>query len=245
MERFCERILMPPSDLTGPEDVLIVRIPAAAPRSATNAERGPDPRVARTRMAVAEAATTLFLRNGYQGTSVDDIASLARVSKRSVYNNFGDKDTLFTEIVLGYTATAQDFADRLVAGLPDATDVPTAIRELARRHLAAVAQPQVLRLRRLIILEATRFPELAAEYYRRAPGRVMNALTEAFGELHARGALNTPDPKRAAEHFSYLVLGATLDTALFDPDGPMPSPRELQRIADDGADAFLAAYRPS
>jgi TetR/AcrR family transcriptional repressor of mexJK operon len=222
-----------------PDDVLVLRI------AASSAARGPDPRVARTRAAVAEAATTLFLRTGYQGTSVDDIAALAQVSKRSVYNNFGDKDTLFTEIVLGYTATAEQFASRLVADLPSADDVPTAVRDLARRHLAVVTQPQVLRLRRLIILEATRFPDLAAEYYRRAPGRVVSALTQAFGELHARGELNAPCPERAAEHYSYLVLGATLDNALFDPDGPTPSPAELERIADEGAEAFLAAYRPA
>src|SRR5690242_2482712 len=115
---------MTPPDPAEQEDVLVLRIPATAPRTAGNAARGPDPRVARTRAAVAEAATTLFLRNGYQGTSVDDIASLAQVSKRSVYNNFGDKDTLFTEIVLGYTANAEHFATRLVADLPSATDVP-------------------------------------------------------------------------------------------------------------------------
>jgi TetR/AcrR family transcriptional regulator, mexJK operon transcriptional repressor len=229
---------MTPPEPDEPEDVLVLRIAAGA------AARGPDPRVARTRAAVAEAATTLFLRHGYQGTSVDDIAALAGVSKRSVYNNFGDKDTLFTEIVLGYTATAEHFAGLLVADLPSAEDVPAAIRDLARRHLAAVTQPQVLRLRRLIILEATRFPALAAEYYRRAPGRVVGALTDAFRELHARGELNTPDPARAAEHYSYLVLGAALDSALFDPDGPPPTEDELRRLADDGANAFLTAYRP-
>lgn len=239
--------MTPPDPAVPEEDVLVLRIPAASsrPGGAARAERGPDPRVARTRAAVAEAATTLFLRNGYQGASVDDIAALAQVSKRSVYNNFGDKETLFTEIVLGYTATAEHFAGRLVADLPAATDVPTALRELARRHLAAVTQPQVLRLRRLIILEATRFPELAAEYYRRAPGRVLSALTDALRELYARGELETPDPVRAAEHYSYLVLGATLDNALFDPDGPLPSPEERDRIADAGVAAFLAAYGPA
>jgi TetR/AcrR family transcriptional repressor of mexJK operon len=236
------------SDPTAHEDVLVLRIAAAASRAAdgpARTDRGPDPRVARTRAAVAEAATTLFLRNGYQGTSVDEIAALARVSKRSVYNNFADKQTLFTELVLGYTATAEDFAGRLVADLPDATDVPAAIRDLARRHLQAVARPQVLRLRRLIILEAARFPDLAAEYYRRAPGRVISALTEAFQLLHARGELNAPDPQQAAEHYSYLVLGATLDTALFNPDAPTPPEQELQRTAEHGANAFLAAYRPA
>lgn len=219
------------------QDVLVLRIPGGA-------ARGPDPRVARTRAAVAEAATTLFLRNGYQGTSVDDIAAQAQVSKRSVYNNFGDKQTLFTQIVLGYTATAEQLASGFVTDLPTAADVPSALRDLARRHLTAVTQPQVLRLRRLIILEATRFPDLAAEYYRRAPGLVLDALTHAFQELHARGELKAPNARRAAEHYSYLILGATLDNALFDPDGPTPSKRSLERVASEGVDAFLAAYRP-
>jgi TetR/AcrR family transcriptional repressor of mexJK operon len=207
-------------------------------------DRAPDPRVLRTKVAVVEAATTLFLRHGYQGTSVDDIAALAKVSKRSVYNNFADKEKLFTEIVLGFSATAEEFADRLVAGLPNAPDVSAALRDLARRHLATVTRPQVLRLRRLIILEATRFPGLAAEYYRRAPGRVMDALTAAFRTLHGRGELTAPDPKRAAEHYSYLVLGATLDIALFDPERPAIPAEDLERIADDGVNAFLTAYRP-
>ncbi|WP_019928941.1 TetR/AcrR family transcriptional regulator [Nocardia sp. BMG111209] len=234
---------MATEDPAAPEDVLVVRIPLSAPDVAARPARGPDPRAVRTRTAVATAATRLFLAKGYQGTSVDDIAAAARVSKRSVYNNFGDKQRLFTEIVLGATPTAADFTERLVAGLTEAADVPAALRELARRHLATVAQPAVLRLRRLIILEAGRFPELADEYFRRAPGRVIDALTGAFAALHERGALCAPDPRRAAEHYSYLVLGATLDTALFAPGAELPGPAELDRIADAGATAFLAAYR--
>ncbi|WP_063774356.1 TetR/AcrR family transcriptional regulator [Streptacidiphilus rugosus] len=206
-------------------------------------DRGPDPRTLRTRAAVAEAATTLFLRNGYQDTGVDEIAALAGVSKRSIYNNFADKQTLFTELVLGFTSTAGHFADELVGGLTEAEDLPAALHDLGRRHLRTVARPEVLRLRRLIIVEAARFPDLAAEYYRRAPGRVIAALTESFAELHRRGALTAADPGRAAQHFSYLVLGSTLDTFLFDPEGALPSPAELDRLADDAVTAFLAAYR--
>ncbi|MET9486462.1 TetR/AcrR family transcriptional regulator [Nocardia sp. NPDC006630] len=231
-------------DLGNPENMLVVRIPMAKPGGDLRPRQGLDPRAVRTRTAIAAAATTLFLHQGYQGTSIDDIAAAARVSKRSVYNNFGDKQRLFTEIVLGATPTAAEFTEQLVANLADAADVPAAIRSLARRHLAAVAQPHVLRLRRLIILEATRFPDLAAEYYQRAPGRVIDALTTAFQALHQRGELHAPDPRRAAEHYSYLVLGTVLDTALFTPDAPPPPPDELEQIADTGATAFLAAYCP-
>src|SRR2546423_11239144 len=89
------------------DDVLIVRVPADAPVAPRiRGERQADPRTVRSRAAIIEAATTLFLRSGYQGTSVEDIAALAAVSKRSVYNNFGDKERLFTEIVTGVAASA-------------------------------------------------------------------------------------------------------------------------------------------
>jgi TetR/AcrR family transcriptional repressor of mexJK operon len=86
------------------------------------------------------------------------------VSKRSIYNNFGDKESLFTELVLGFTSTAGQFAEQLVGGLTEADDLPGELHALGRRLLATVARPEVLRLRRLIILEAARFPALADEY---------------------------------------------------------------------------------
>jgi TetR/AcrR family transcriptional repressor of mexJK operon len=59
-----------------------------------------EPRSIRKRRAILEAATTLFLRNGYLGTSMDEIAALARVSKQTVYKAFSDKESLFSEIVI-------------------------------------------------------------------------------------------------------------------------------------------------
>src|SRR5580700_10175835 len=66
-------------------------------------------RSARKRRAIMDAATTLFLRNGYQGTSMDEIAALAAVSKQTVYKNFADKQQLFSHIVLGAAARADAF----------------------------------------------------------------------------------------------------------------------------------------
>ena len=82
---------------------------------------------------MVEAATALFLEHGYVDTSVDDIAARASVSKRTLHNNLGDEERLFTEIVLGATSTAEEFADGLVSSLRDADDVPAALHDLARR----------------------------------------------------------------------------------------------------------------
>ena len=60
-----------------------------------------EPRSTRKRRAILEAATTVFLRKGYLGTSMDEIAALAAVSKQTVYKHFADKERLFSEIVVG------------------------------------------------------------------------------------------------------------------------------------------------
>jgi TetR/AcrR family transcriptional regulator, mexJK operon transcriptional repressor len=222
-----------------------VRVSPARPgelRRGARVDRAQDPRTRRTRAAIVEAATTLFLRHGFQGTSTDDIARLAAVSKRTVYNNFGDKERLFTEIILGITVTAEQLAGEFAAELRHAEDVPSALRDVARRLLEAVTRPMVLQLRRLLIAEARRFPDLAREYYRGAPERTLGSLAAALGSLAERGALVVPDPQRAAEHLAFLVLGATLDRAMFEGEQSVPSNAELRRTADEAARAFLAAY---
>src|SRR5688572_7058892 len=77
--------------------------------------RAPDPRVVRSRAAVVEAARTLFMEKGYDGTTMDDIAALASIAKRTLYNNYADKAALFSEIVRDAIAYAEAF----VVGLGD------------------------------------------------------------------------------------------------------------------------------
>ena len=84
-----------------------------SPRPIDHAAEGPradDPRVVRTRAAVIDAARTLFLRQGYAGTTMDDIAALAGLTKRTLYNNYPDKAALFVQIAADAIAYAEHFA---------------------------------------------------------------------------------------------------------------------------------------
>jgi TetR/AcrR family transcriptional regulator, mexJK operon transcriptional repressor len=201
-----------------------------------------DPRVVRSRAAVLEAATRLFLRSGFAGTSMDEIAEAAGLSKRTLYNNFAHKEDLFREVVSASITLAERFAYHAAAELEDPDDLGAALTGLARRLAREVTGPPVVRLRRLLIGEAHRFPDLAADYYEQAPGRVMSTIATAFGRLAARGRLRVDDPVRAAEQFAFLVLGPALDRALFSGQDVPPDPDLLARAADDGVRTFLTAY---
>jgi TetR/AcrR family transcriptional repressor of mexJK operon len=196
-------------------------------------------RSARKRRAIMDAATTVFLRNGYVGASMDEVATLAAVSKQTVYKHFADKQSLFSEIVTGTVDEAGDRVHAEVLSLADSGDVEADLRDLARRQLALVMQPRVLQLRRLVIGEAGRFPELGRTFYERGPGRTMGALATAFERLAAVGALKLDDPALAAEHFNWLVMSIPLNQAMLLGDDEQP---DLDHYADEGVRVFLAAY---
>ena len=118
-------------------------------------------RTVRKRRAIVDAARTLFLRRGYAGTSMDDVAAAAAVSKQTVYKNFADKQRLFTEVITGDIARTEQEGATLPDGIRDAADLETALRAFARQHVADVLHPDLVRMRRVVLGEAERFPELA------------------------------------------------------------------------------------
>jgi len=212
---------------------------------ASTQARSGETRTARKRRAILDAATTLFLRDGYQATSMDQIAAAASVSKQTVYKQFADKQTLFRDIVTSIVAEVADPVAQQVASLTSSGDLEASLRDLARRLLAQVIQPRVMQLRRLVIAEAGRFPDLGRLFYQRGPGRTIDALAAAFESLAARGALQLEDPQLAAEHFNWLVISIPLNQVMLCGDAELPGPASLSHYADAGAWAFFAAYRPN
>lgn len=201
-----------------------------------------DPRITRSRALIMAAAARVFLEHGYPGTSVDDIAAEAGVSKRTVYNVFVDKAQLFAAIIGEAIDTAERFAVELAATLAEATDAATALTSLARELAASVLGGRVVPLRRLLIGEARRFPEFAVEYYDRAPGRVMTTIAAALRRFDERGQLRIDDAELAAEHFAFLAIGASLDRALFEAQTDAAGADAAMARAERGAAAFLRAY---
>lgn len=201
-------------------------------------------RSVRKRRAILDAATQVFLAHGYAGTTIDQIAATAAVSKPTVYKHFGDKQALFTEIVTRTVDEAAEPVHAEVAGLRDTGDLAADLRDLARRQLAVVMRPRLLQLRRLVIGEAGRFPELGRLFAERGPARTMADLAAAFRGLTERGLLAADDPELAAAHFNWLVMSVPLNRAMLTGDDTAPPAAELRRYADEGVRVFLAAYGP-
>jgi AcrR family transcriptional regulator len=203
--------------------------------------QGQEPRSDQRRRAILRAAAEIFMRDGYVGTSMDEIAAAASASKQTVYKHFTDKESLFTELVVSTVKEVSDQVHDEAIDLRDTDDLESDLRRVAHRQLEQVMTPEVISLRRLVIGEGRRFPGLAMTFFELGPLRTIDTLASSFDHLARRGLLSLGDAQVAAEHFNWLTMSTPLARAMFlgmdKPDGA-----ELEHYADEAVRVFLAAY---
>ena len=195
------------------------------------------------RSLIAQAALRLFLRTGFARTSVDAIAEEAGVSKRTIYNHYGDKESLFLSVVRetyeGMIAVLERLMDQYLTDVPDDAVEANIVAFSCDLALLAAQSSERSAVIRLMMTEASHFPELQDVQMR--PRGITGAIAERLTRLAARGLLDVPDPEEAANHLFSLTMGQMNNRTLF---GAIPvSDEEITRMASSGARAFLRAYR--
>jgi TetR/AcrR family transcriptional regulator, mexJK operon transcriptional repressor len=196
----------------------------------------------RKRAALLDAAETAFLRDGYAQAGMDDIVRAAGIAKQTAYAHFSSKDGLFTAVVERANGTAFRAAHAEAADPVDRSTLRATLVAFARQQLDAVLETRVLALRRLVIAEAERHPDLAAAFWRAGPEASIARLAERLAQLDRAGLIAAPDPRRAAEHLNWLVMGESVTAAMMLGAAGVPGPAERARIAETGVAAFLQAY---
>ena len=168
-------------------------------------------------------ALSVFLASGFGGATIDELAAAAKVTKRTLYAYFGDKDALFDAMV----------RDLAVGVSLDAASDHGTLEALAARIISRVHSDELVGLHRLVIAESGRFPELArilyshgdarhiarlAEHIRVERGEKYEALAEPLfslllGERHRRrllGLTPPPTPQQAAAHADWALSAVGL-----------------------------------
>ncbi|QZP07707.1 TetR/AcrR family transcriptional regulator [Caenibius sp. WL] len=191
---------------------------------------------ARLSEEILGAAEKTFLAQGFNGASVEAIATAAGTSKQTIYARFGTKERLF--VAVSNALLAYRFETRL---LEHAT-LRDKLLAVARQMLDAMLDPKMVRMYTIITAEAQRFPDLAraVDHDDTFPGRalILQILTEAAesGEVHCG------DPRKLMLMFQDMVLSAPLRSAAlglgkFDAPG-------LQEWATTAVDIFLKGLLP-
>ena len=187
---------------------------------------------------VLDGARVVFLRDGFEGASVDDIAREAGVSKATLYSYFPDKRLLFLEVASDQCCRQAE--DALVT--MDLTQPPRIVlRLVAERFLEFIFSEMGQRIFRICVAEADRFPELGQQFYQSGPMTMRAALTSYLEQSRARGELQIADLDLAADQFAELCKADLWPRLIFGIQSTF-STEERRRIVDGAIDTFMARY---
>ncbi|MDN3239671.1 TetR/AcrR family transcriptional regulator [Glycomyces tritici] len=193
----------------------------------------------RTGADLVATAREVFLERGYGGTTMDEVAARAQISKASLYREHQNKDALFAAVVHAWAGAGRDAMRPHLERLARCGDVREGLVELANLMRAGILSPAVLNMRRLVTSEARRLPEVAADYLEHSWERNISALAEALAALEDRGLLRLRDPLAAADQLTWLVIGSPLNRRLLTGSDTADAP---EAPVDDAVDLFLARY---
>ncbi|MCU0815813.1 MAG: TetR/AcrR family transcriptional regulator [Cypionkella sp.] len=188
---------------------------------------------------VLAGARLVFLRDGFEGASVDDIARAAGVSKATLYSYVPDKRLLFMEV-----AKAECHRQAVEAGalIDDSAPVEQVLHGAAERIMAFVLSDFGLNVFRICVAERDRFPGLGEEFYRSGPSLIRARLAAFLRNAAARGVLAIDDPDLAAEQFLQLCK-ADLHERLIFGVAKTTSSEARARVVEAAVQMFMARYR--
>jgi AcrR family transcriptional regulator len=208
---------------------------AAKPRAV---HRGGRPTVADARRRQAyliEVASAMFMKHGFDGTSIDAVAEAAAMSKRTVYARYRDKSGLFSAVL-------RDLIERWLVPInrfqSSDAELEPALVEIGRHLLASALAPQAVSLHRIIIGEAERRPEFGRMAH--SEGRQAGIRAIAAVLKRHRSMLRIDDLELAAEQFMTLVIDGSLRLAAL---GIRSGNSDIESRVRSAVDLFLNGAR--
>lgn len=168
---------------------------AAAPGRPKDPEKG---------AAILDAAKRLFTTQGFDATSMDQIAAAAGVSKLTLYSHFGDKERLFA-------AGAQAFCEQQLPGTLFEPRPETPLRErlleIARAFFAMLSSPEAIAGHRILCTPQMACSPVPQMFWEAGPQRVQAAFADLLRRRVSAGELEMDDVPRAAAQFFSLLKG--------------------------------------
>lgn len=164
---------------------------------------------------ILEAARTVFLKRGYQGASIDEIAEIAPASKPTIYAHFTGKEALFTAVVSHIMEGLTDFEGHEPKGRSVQDKLVDLGTEIVERFIE-----DTLGVARATIAEADRLPALSRQVHDAARSRAVKVVSRQLNQVtqalprSPRGAFSPKRGAATAQIFMDLILLPVLMRAL-------------------------------
>ena len=187
---------------------------------------------------VLEGARRVFMADGFEGASVDEIARQASVSKATLYSYFPDKRLLFMEVANAECARqSREALDSIDMAAP-----PREVLDQAGHHfLRFITSTFGQQIFRICVAESDRFPELGQQFYNSGPAVMRAEMAAYFQQAVDRGELVVDDFVLAADQFGELCKADVWTRLIFGVSKSV-SDAEIDRVVEGAVETFMARY---
>lgn len=194
---------------------------------------------------ILDGARRVFLADGFDGASMNDIAREAGVSKGTLYVYFDSKVTLFVALI---REDHKQQAERICGFDESAGDPAEVLRKFGRSLLEKMTTADSIAHIRTVIGIAGKFPEVGKAFYEAGPCYGTEKLGAYLARQAVAGHYEFDDPRQAAWHFMQLCQGELFKKRLFGACTTAPED-EIARTVEDAVNVFERAFgrrqRPS
>ncbi len=190
------------------------------------------------RQRILEAAFAAFMERGFAATSTLEIATRAKVSKRALYDEVGNKDEMLVACIAERARRMQIPAD--FRELKDRPALKRMLSAFGAQLLHETTDPAVVAVFRLAIAEAITAPAVARALESTAVGPTRAALRDLMARARTARLLEG-DPGEMADCFAGLLWGSLMVNLLLRVI-ERPGQREIARRAERAAETLLGRY---
>ena len=187
---------------------------------------------------VLDGARAVFMTDGFEGASVDDIARVAEVSKATLYKYFSDKRQLFIEVA---NVECQRQAGSALDNIDRTAPPREVLGQTGRHFLSFITSHFGMQVFRICVAESDRFPDLGRSFFESGPAVMRAELAAYFAQACARGELEIDDYIMAADQFGELCK-ADLWMRLMFGVIKEATVEDIDRVVDNAVETFLARY---
>ena len=177
---------------------------------------------------ILRAAIDLFLAEGFERTTIERVAKIAMVSKATIYGLHASKEALFSDALTH--ACTRIRAAAPVGGGAGIEALRASLFLFGMDFLSMMWRPETVRLRRVVALEAVRYPVVATAFLEAGPRRVCLALAERLAEGVEAGALRPHDTFKAADRFLASLMGIPDLEITMGLKAPMEEPERRDHV---------------
>ncbi|MGU7776356.1 TetR/AcrR family transcriptional regulator C-terminal domain-containing protein [Burkholderia sp. MR1-5-21] len=191
-------------------------------------------------LAVLNAATTVFLAEGFSAATTDMIQREAGVSKATMYTCFSNKEAMFAAVIERECAVMSG-AVRAIRAAPG--NVARTLTDIGTSYLKIILPPPALSLFRVVAAEAPRFPNLGRQFYLAGPSVIASVVSEQLTGAAQAGEIDIQSVgiHAAAAQFISLLRGEALLECLMHPDS-QPSAAQVDHWVRQAVTTFLGAF---